>query len=418
MGNQGEESPQLAESVDAYASWVRDLRLGNQVGAPPPGGGTALSRLGEELRLLTAAIHQREAEMQKLFDIVHQVEHGILVEDVLDKVYSGFANLIPYERIGCAFLTDDGARLTAYWAKSRLGDVQLSQGYSQPIAGSSLEAILRTRRPRVLNDLVAYLAEHPASEATRLIVGEGGRASLTCPLIVEDQPIGFLFFTSSRRNAYRKAHQTIFLRIAEEVATVIHKSYLYQRLVEANRDMMLQSSHLREIAARDPLTGVLNRGAIMEALERKLAAAGRRHPFGVIMIDVDHFKHINDTYGHGAGDDVLREFTRRLTAGLRQNDDLGRYGGEEFLVLIAETEQANVLRTAERLRRVIADAPFEHDGMGLAVTASFGVAFSGCAGVGAAALLKMADRALYRAKASGRNRCAADDAGAAAEAAA
>jgi diguanylate cyclase (GGDEF)-like protein len=114
---------------------------------------------------------------------------------------------------------------------------------------------------------------------------------------------------------------------------------------------------------------------------------------------------------------VLREFTRRLSAGLRQNDDFGRYGGEEFLVLIGDADRNNVLRMAERLRRHIADTPFDHDGIGLPVTASFGVAFAGRAGVSAAALLKAADGALYRAKAAGRDRCEAADIAIAADAA-
>ena len=401
---------ELRNRVEAYAAWVKDLRLGKKVDPPLTGDNSPLSRLGRELRLLADTISRREAETQKLFDIIHEVERGVLVEDVLEKIYDGFAGLIPYERIGCAFLSDDGATLTAYWAKSKLGAVQLTKGYSQSMSGSSLVNILHTHLPRILNDLPAYLAAKPNSNSTQRIVTEGGRANLTCPLIVEGRPIGFLFFTSNQENTYKKVHQTIFQQIAAEVAVVIHKSHLYQRLIEANRDMTLQSRRLREIASHDPLTGILNRAAIMAAVDRQIEMSGvTGKNFGVIMVDIGHFKQVNDTHGHAAGDEVLRELVRRVSTALRRTDDFGRYGGEEFLVLIGDTSRGELLGTAEHLRWLVACAPVDLGGTPLQITASFGVAFAPDAGISAAELLKSADDALYAAKAGGRNRCEAAD---------
>ena len=111
---------------------------------------------------------------------------------------------------------------------------------------------------------------------------------------------------------------------------MVHKSQLFQELVDCNQFLVRQAEQLKEAVNRDALTGVLNRKAIMAALERKIrATAADGGAIGVIMVDIDRFKKMNDSYGHAAGDMVLREFTRRLSATLRQTDYLGRYGGEE-----------------------------------------------------------------------------------------
>jgi diguanylate cyclase (GGDEF)-like protein len=123
------------------------------------------------------------------------------------------------------------------------------------------------------------------------------------------------------------------------------------------------------------------------------------------MIDIDHFKAINDAHGHQAGDHVLREISRRFREGLRAVDALGRYGGEEFLVILPHTSEEDARQTAERLRRAIADEPFRAAGQAFEVTVSIGVAaYPSSAADTPNALIHEADAALYRAKQAGRNR--------------
>ncbi len=169
-----------------------------------------------------------------------------------------------------------------------------------------------------------------------------------------------------------------------------------------------QMVDLRRVARRDGLTGLLNRTALMGDGRQQLAQCQlRRLPFAVLLLDLDHFKRVNDTHGHQAGDAVLHHMARTLQRNLRGRDSLlGRYGGEEFVLLLPATslEQAQVL--AERLRVALEACPLDGDSGPIAITTSIGVA----ADIDATleALLGRADAALYRAKAAGRNRVVCD----------
>jgi diguanylate cyclase (GGDEF)-like protein len=184
----------------------------------------------------------------------------------------------------------------------------------------------------------------------------------------------------------------------------LYGSTLRQKLVRRGRDLAQASGELRTLAMRDGLTGALNRRAIMQTLDDALLAdVGSGLSVAVILVDLDHFKSINDRFGHPAGDEVLRRFVILAARVLRGVDRLGRYGGEEFLLVppgVAGTDAAVAI--AERLRASVAEHPWHEVAAGLAVTVSTGVA---CArpGESARAVLERVDRALYRAKHDGRD---------------
>jgi diguanylate cyclase (GGDEF)-like protein len=169
---------------------------------------------------------------------------------------------------------------------------------------------------------------------------------------------------------------------------------------------------LLDQSTRDPLTGLNNRRSTLEELQNRFDLSQRHNrPLAVIMCDLDHFKLINDTRGHGAGDRVLEEFGQRVRNNLRTTDLAGRIGGEEFLLILPETDMEGALLLAERLRAATADLPFELPPESLRVTCSLGVAQRSAEDRDGGALMARADGALYAAKRGGRNQVVSDPPG-------
>ena len=164
---------------------------------------------------------------------------------------------------------------------------------------------------------------------------------------------------------------------------------------------------LRSLATQDPLTGLLNRRELDRLLEEELARAARfRRGFAVVLLDIDHFKRVNDTHGHQAGDLVLTHLARILGTLARSTDRVARFGGEEFAIVELENDEEGACRSAERIRQTLAEQPCPVPGIegGLRITVSAGVAVYPNHGDGVDSLLRSADRALYAAKAAGRDR--------------
>ena len=162
---------------------------------------------------------------------------------------------------------------------------------------------------------------------------------------------------------------------------------------------------LLERATRDALTGLWNRATVLELLAGEMQTSRRiGTPLAVALVDIDHFKDINDTHGHAGGDEVLRQFAQRLRGSFRQRDLIGRYGGEEFLVVMPGVPPEDRGSLMESVRESIASLPFHFNGADLRVTVSIGVAWMEPAGEPAADVIRRADHAVYEAKALGRNR--------------
>jgi diguanylate cyclase (GGDEF)-like protein len=362
--------------------------------------------LDEALRDLADAIRERTERAATLAKLTQRINEGLVLEDVLDQVYDSFFSLIPYDRIGLALLEDDRKIVRARWARSEASRVRLGRGYAAALAGSSLEEVIRTGHPRILNDLEAYLGAHPGSDSTRLIVEEGMRSSLTCPLIVKGEPVGLIFFSSTRPDTYDESHQDLFMQIADQLATIVEKSRLYDELLRLNERLQETMDALERLATRDSLTGLWNRRSILELLQRELARSRREErTLSAVMVDIDHFKSVNDEIGHLAGDEVLREVTRRVGATLRAADVLGRLGGEEFLIILSPADERTAREVMERARLACAASPVALDGHSFEITVSLGAAVvSPEETAEMPTVLTAADRALYRAKHGGRNR--------------
>ncbi len=183
------------------------------------------------------------------------------------------------------------------------------------------------------------------------------------------------------------------------VGSAIHVKQLQDQL--RDRNILLD-----QLSRTDPLTGLHNRRHLDEELGRRHGEARRHHdPLGVVLLDIDHFKQVNDVYGHPVGDDVLREVARRIQKELRLEDVAGRWGGEEFLIILPRTDLDGVIVLADRIRRSISATPVTAGEHQITVTIS-----GGCAagpGESPAELLRRADKRLYQAKDAGRNQIVA-----------
>jgi diguanylate cyclase (GGDEF)-like protein len=216
--------------------------------------------------------------------------------------------------------------------------------------------------------------------------------SLCIPMMAQGKISGLLYLLTAQTGRLTEAKQQLARTVSEQIALALANIKLRETL------------HAQSI--RDSLTGLFNRRYLEETLERELQRACRQdQSLGVVMIDIDHFKHFNDTFGHDAGDAVLRQVGKLLMTNIRASDIACRYGGEELTLILPDATLSDTYRRAEQIREAIKTLTLEHRGELLGViTASLGIACFPTAGLTGEDLIRAADTALYRAKALGRDR--------------
>ena len=278
-------------------------------------------------------------------------------------------------------------------------DLQVVLMLRRPMAPSAVEEA----KARLLADIAKHRTGAPFGRVqARLFAPSGAEAGAPEEASLE----GFASFPVIRNNEL-----TGLLALGGRAAArIAGDTQEFMGQVAAHAHIVLENSRLfdriKNLSIRDSLTELFNHRHSLELLSNELHRVGRYEGgIGVLMIDIDHFKAVNDAHGHQAGDHVLREISRRLRDGLRAVDSLGRYGGEEFLIILPHTTEEDARQTAERLRRAIADEPFRAAGHEFQVTVSIGVSsYPSSAADTPDALIGEADAALYRAKQAGRNR--------------
>jgi diguanylate cyclase (GGDEF)-like protein len=177
-----------------------------------------------------------------------------------------------------------------------------------------------------------------------------------------------------------------------------------EKLSDANKALLETNKELHQLSITDGLTGLLNRKHILELLDREISRSRRYgHPVSVLMLDIDHFKNVNDTYGHQTGDTVMRRLADLFCDTVRENDLVGRYGGEEFLILLPDSDAQNGVQTAQRIRKMVQDLKIETSGEHVSVSVSIGISSYPQYGQDTNAVICAADAALYQAKSNGRN---------------
>ncbi len=223
-----------------------------------------------------------------------------------------------------------------------------------------------------------------------LDVDERTISELCVPIKFKEQILGVINAESAKWDAFSEEDERLLITLAGQIATALERARLLQEV--------------QSLALTDPLTGLHNRRSLFELGRMEFARARRMNrTFCCMMLDLDHFKQVNDTYGHPVGDQVLKEFARRCKSSVREIDLVGRYGGEELVILLPEADREPAMQIAERLRTSIAAKPFKVLDGEITITVSIGIAEKNESTPQLETLIACADQAMYCAKHRGRN---------------
>jgi diguanylate cyclase (GGDEF)-like protein len=340
-----------------------------------------------------AALSREEADVE--FKAVYPLSQKLATlsreAEVLGLLLRSARNLIALEG-GAVVMTDE--LLSRYQVADTHGWMAEFQRREVGLSEKTWAAwVLRSAEdPYLLDDVSSHQERMPI-----LVLDEGGARAeslLTVPLRARNRTLGALVL-SGRRGAFDSASQRVLAILANQAGATL----------SLIRDKDAQA----ELAVRDGLTGLYNRRAFGDMLGRAVAREDRQAGgrFSLLILDLDHFKKLNDTYGHPAGDAALKNAAEVLKRHLRKGDEAARYGGEEFVVILPGTDESGARHLAERVREALASHRLVFEGAKLTVTASFGLAMWPGDGKEPEALLASADRALYAAKQAGRNRVVA-----------
>ena len=367
-------------------------------------------RMGAVLRSTREALAKAQSQLvraqadadsrRKLVDILHEVAGDVSVTDLFHLLVRRAARALGVSHcsVVLARTGDRAATVVAAYENPNLHNltVQLDR-YPE------LRAALETGQPVLVEDLTA----HPLYAGVRAVWGIEGievpiRSVIALPFSVDRGQYGVFLV---RRTRDQEPFGAQDMEFAQAVITAAVAVIQRAQTVEST---MADNARLEQLAQTDPLTQLLNRRALTERITAEMERALRYDAsLSLLMVDLDHFKRVNDTYGHLVGDDVLRDFAQLLTRTIRTTDVVARFGGEEFLVLLPEADEAGAEHFAERIRSAVEEHEFgaRVGHPSLQLTASIGVATFPAARIESVEdLLARADAALYRAKADGRNK--------------
>lgn len=342
-----------------------------------------LRAANEELATLVTELRKRDADMQ-LLNRMNDLLQTCNAQEEAFRVIALMAGELFAGQNGCLAVAHPGSpdlEVVAHW------------GAEAPVETSfpmdDCWAMRRGQPHEVLDP--------ESSLACRHFVAQPKGGYLCIPLTVQGESLGLLCLAGdgAMTDAQRLGQHNLALTLGEAIKLSLFNLRLQEKL--------------REQATRDPLTGLFNRRYLEDSLERELHRAQRKQsPLSLVMLDLDHFKRYNDTFGHEAGDLLLRELGKLLQAGLRQSDIACRYGGEEFLLVFPDCSLADTGKRVEEIRALVKGLELRHDDRPLGpITVSAGVAAAPEHGATARDLIRSADDALYAAKQAGRDRLVA-----------
>jgi diguanylate cyclase (GGDEF)-like protein len=345
--------------------------------------------VAEAMGQLRAAASREDVgtEFKAVYDVSRQISNLTDPVAIRVRLLSCARELVTHEA-AAVVLSDKGQ--TRYV-------VENAEGWASEFEGREVGMLERTWAAWLLkSDESSLLLDDLQGGRDRmpiLVLDEGGaraESMLALALRTQQKTIGALVLTG-KRGTFDSAAQRVLAIVANQAAGALHAGQMID--------------HARDVADHDGLTSLYNRRAFNDSLARAVAREDRQGGhFALLLLDIDRFKKLNDTYGHPAGDAALRHTAQLLTHQLRKSDLAARFGGEEFAVLLASTDRSGAEHLAEKVRAEVERGRLVHDGARLGVTVSIGVAVWPSDGRDPAALVAAADRALYAAKEGGRNR--------------
>jgi len=323
-------------------------------------------------------------EIETIRRVSNDLSTSLDLEETVTSILEHTKRVIPYDKATVQLLNGEWLQVIGCFGfADREGTLKLR--FKVPVPNSPSTLALQSRKPVVCNDLETGFPDfYQVPDAMPI------RSWLGIPLIANNEVLGLMALDSVVKDFYTARHQQMAEMVANHVAMAIEKACLYK--------------NMQDMAKTDGLTGIGNRHSLRLQGPLMLEAARRdRKPLTMLMADIDHFKDLNDTFGHDAGDIVLAEISSAMASKLRSQDLFVRYGGEEFLVILAEADGGTGAEVAERIRCMVSNHEFT--GIPRRVTVSIGV-YSAVPDQGSSlsGFIKEVDKALYQAKEQGRDR--------------
>jgi diguanylate cyclase (GGDEF)-like protein len=339
-----------------------------------------------KVRALTAAQH-RAHELEALQKATAALLSTLDLEKLLGQILDAAISAIPTAHRGSLHLLARDTGQLQVRAIQGYTDARI-RAFNRAGADSHTARSVRERKPLLVHDAQAeqIFGRGQATQEVREVV-----SAIIAPLLLGDETLGAISLESYRPYAFTHSDLHLLVSFAATATTAMQNAQLH--------------AEVQKQAITDTLTGLYNRRGFSELGRREVERALRfGRPLTALMLDVDYFKNVNDEYGHLVGDNVLIGLSTRFLQELRQIDLLGRYGGDEFVALLPETDLSNAVSVAERLRKVVAAATFASPTLPVKITLSAGVASISTDCKDLTSLVQKADQALYEAKRLGRDR--------------
>ncbi|NMB55010.1 MAG: diguanylate cyclase [Leptolinea sp.] len=348
-----------------------------------PGDGSILAVFTEEAGRVSS--EEETTLANALRDTAEALTSTLNFDEVLDRILINVGLVVPNEAANVMMIWSGVAYIVRSIGYAERGLEESMMSLQIPISQEShFLSMYSTGMPLAVADTQEYAALARPSEIN------WARSLASAPLRSKGQVFGFLNLESSQPGFYQQKHADRLQAFADQAAVAIENARLY--------------AEVQQYAITDELTDIYNRRGLFELGKREVERARRYgRSLSVVMIDTDGFKTINDTYSHAVGDHVLRAMADRWKKSVREVDILGRYGGDEFVVLLPETDLDSAIQVADRLRLAIGSKPIETPAGEIPLTVSLGVAEINDAVTTFDALIETADHAMFEAKTSGKN---------------